>query len=542
MSTDFFKISRRTFFKGLGYGSLVVGAGALGYRSFLKKSKYRFPGQIVGANFKVGHLLRKGVDLKPTQAESVNTVIVGGGISGLSAAWWFKKNNFNNFKLFEMDTDVGGNSCSGKNAVSAYPWGAHYVPLPGPDAHYVHEFFRDVGVITGYKEERPVYNDYYLCSEMSERLYFQGEWREGLVPQYGIEAEDRRHYSEFFSYIDLLRNKKGKDQKYLFTIPIDMSSQDIEFLDLDKISMDQFLRDRGWTSRYLHWYVNYCCRDDYGMPIEQVSAWAGLHYFAARSGVAANADSQTVLTWPEGNGFLVSKLFDLCQEHVQKKSLVFSIEASPKGATVDVLNTDTQVCTRYTAKHVVYCGPRYAANRVIKNYENPVDLNYAPWMVANITLNNKPDSEGVGLAWDNVSFYSRSLGYIVATHQDLKINRSQTVVSYYLPLDQHSPKRERISAYQKTHQDWVDIIVPDLEQMHPGISQSIENIDVWVWGHGMVSPGIDYLWNSKRQKMMQPFGSIEFAHSDMSGVSIFEEAQYRGVVAARNILHQEKIT
>ena len=40
---------------------------------------------------------------------------------------------------------------------------------------------------------------------------------------------------------------------------------------------------RGFTAEPLRWYADYCCRDDYGASSEQVSAWAGIHYFASRA-------------------------------------------------------------------------------------------------------------------------------------------------------------------------------------------------------------------------------------------------------------------
>jgi hypothetical protein len=45
---------------------------------------------------------------------------------------------------------------------------------------------------------------------------------------------------------------------------------------------------------------NYCCRDDYGTRYDQVSAWAGLHYYCSRWGQAANAGNGAWLTWPGG--------------------------------------------------------------------------------------------------------------------------------------------------------------------------------------------------------------------------------------------------
>jgi hypothetical protein len=529
-------LTRRNLLKSLGIGVAGLAAGIWRYRRFGRADKYPFAGGMVGANSNVGHLLRTGVAVKPTATKTVDTVIVGGGIAGLSAAWWLKKNDFKNFVLFELDDEVGGNSSSGSNPISKYPWGAHYVPLPGSEAKYVREFFEEIGIILGYENGLPVFNEYFLCSDSHERLFFQGKWQDGLVPQHGIQNDDKRQYEEFFSFVESLKTKTGSDGKPLFVIPLDLSSRDPEYLKLDLVSMSDFMMERNWTSRYLNWYVNYCCRDDYGMPHDKVSAWAGLHYFASRAGAGANADSQTVITWPEGNGFLVSKLKESVGSFVQKNSLVFSIEDSATGCIVDVLKTADGTCTRYIAKNVIFSGPRFVASKVIKRYSNDVVLDFAPWAIANITLKDRPLSDGAQMAWDNVSFYSKSLGYIVANHQDLKVNRKETVITYYLPLDERTAIEERRAAYQRSYNDWLDIIIPDLENMHRGITSLISQVDVMIWGHGMVSPGINYLWNKKRIEFSKPFGSIEFAHTDMSGISVFEEAQYQGVEAAKRIL------
>ena len=64
------------------------------------------------------------------------------------------------------------------------------------------------------------------------------------------------------------------------------------------------MRRKGLTSARLHWMVDYACRDDYGATAENVSAWSGLFYFAARKR-KAHGDSQPFMAWPEGNGRIV---------------------------------------------------------------------------------------------------------------------------------------------------------------------------------------------------------------------------------------------
>ncbi|MDP9003818.1 MAG: FAD-dependent oxidoreductase, partial [Verrucomicrobiota bacterium] len=127
---------------------------------------------------------------------------------------------------------------------------------------------------------------------------------------------------------------------------------------------------------------------------------------------------------------------------------------------------------------------------------------------------------------------SNSLGYVVATHQNVNPVPRETVITHYWPLDATPPAEERQRALGRTHAEWCDRVVADLDRIHPGIRSQIRNIDVWVWGHGMIRPVPGFIWGETRQAMQQPHGRIVFAHSDMSGISIFEEAFTRGTQAA----------
>jgi hypothetical protein len=57
----------------------------------------------------------------------------------------------------------------------------------------------------------------------------------------------------------------------------------------------------------------------------------------------------------------------------------------------------------------------------------------------------------------------------------------------------------------------------------------------------MVRPTPGFLWGRARKQAAQPIGQIRFAHSDLRGFSIFEEAQYRGVLAAEQTLEALRI-
>lgn len=92
-----------------------------------------FPGgEIVGTNVSLGHILRenRSFEVPPDNWETVKVAIIGGGVAGLSAAWKFKRENFHDFVLLELEKEIGGTSRSGSGNPVGYPWGAHYLPVP----------------------------------------------------------------------------------------------------------------------------------------------------------------------------------------------------------------------------------------------------------------------------------------------------------------------------------------------------------------------------------------------------------------------------
>ncbi len=496
------------------------------------RSPRTFTGGIVGASSGLGHRLRDGGFPAPEETLEVGAVVVGGGVAGLAALRRLDRGGMKDTLLLELESSVGGNAACGQNAVSAYPWGAHYLPLPNAETTEVIALLEELKLITGRTPEGlPIYEETALCADPMERLLIRGRWQEGLLPTLGTSEADRREAEAFHAAMAGFRDAVGQDDAPAFAIPMEKSSRDPQWLELDRLTMAEWMNQQGWASAELRWYVDYCCRDDYGAGLGYISAWAGIHYFASRRGVAAFAEHDAVLTWPEGNGWIVRQIAEPLRDRLRPGHIVWRMESTDAGVVVDTFDTTRQRSLRIRARTAICATPRFIAQRLVTGLERIEGIEYSPWMVANITVDRSPTGRGVPLAWDNVFRDSPSIGYVVATHQSLKPVPGATVLTHYWPLDARPPADARQEMLARSYESWCDLVLTDLETAHPGLRADVSQLDVWLWGHGMIRPTPGYLWTT-RPRLAAQQGAIFLAHSDMSGLSLFEEAYTRGVQAA----------
>lgn len=520
---------------------VLVGAGALGVAltagAGWALARGRAPGGILaGADMARGHALRTRNFPAPTAHEEVGVVIAGGGIAGLSAAWTLADAGFRDFRLLELEDGVGGNARAGRNAVSAYPLGAHYLPVQNREARALRHMLGKLGIITGEADGAPVYDPYQLCADLQERLYWQGQWHEGLVPRTGLPTPVREQFAAFEAAIAGFSARVGSDGKPAFAIPLAYSSQDTDLLALDNIGFGNWLDQHGFTAPPLRAHIRYCTRDDYGCEPEDVSAWAGIHYFASRRGWAAGDARDNVLTWPEGNARVASLMAASFKDRIAGGHIVHRVARDGDGVTVDSFDVSAKRTVRTHARAAILALPHFIASRIAPEAAAPDPrFAYAPWIVANVTVDRLPQGRGAGLAWDNVSATSDSLGYVVATHQAASRTAS-SVLTWYMPLSRMEPAAGRRLMVERPIEDWQDQVADDLLAMHPDLDGAIRSIDVWRWGHAMTRPVPGFIWGAAREAHARAAPPMFLAHADYSGLSVFEEAHFHGTAAAEGAM------
>jgi len=488
-------ITRRTFSAGL------VGLTA--------KAGSPIAGSFVNDSFPIGHRLRDRLPFKaPAQRVLMPIVVIGGGIAGLSAAWRLNKRGFRDFVVLEMEPQAGGNARWGENDITRYPWAAHYVPVPSKKSILVRELLEEFGVLRDGK-----WDDRMLCFAPQERLFIHGRWQEGLEPETGPSRGDREQFRRFFARMAEFR-ASGE-----FAIPRE-SAPAVRSGELDGSTMQAWMDAEKFDSPYLRWYVNYASRDDYGASMSETSAWAGVHYFASRE-----PDDKGPLTWPEGNGWITRQLLARLASYVRTGSAVYRI--AREGNRWSVFTESAE----FVADAVVFAAPTFLAPYIVEGAPAAEGFVYSPWLTANLTLERPPVENGAEPAWDNVIYNSPGLGYVNATHMSLASERVRNVWTYYWSFAEYAPVQARKMLLAKSWNEWKEAVLNDLARAHPDIRQCVSRIDIMRHGHAMIRPTQGFLSRSAPR-----IPRLFFANSDVSGISIFEEAQYHGVTAADKAL------
>ncbi len=502
----------------------------------------------------LGHVLRDSSSWPPPSAQwSCDLLIAGSGAAALTAAWKLSCEGRRDFVLIE-GPEPNGNNAGTVDGELRYPTGAHYLALPSLESLHMRELLADLGILHGDPAaERPGYDERILVHAPEERLLRDGTWQEEMLP--AEDADTRR----FFAFAASLAHMRGDDGRRLFAIPLALSSQDAAWRALDRQTFAQWLAANDYRSDNLLWYLDYCCRDDYGQGCAHVSAWAGLHYFASRGGQARHAENGAVLTWPDG----LASLSQLMRSRIalQRSSALRPEGSGPRAMNGVVLRMSEQrngvdillgvfdgerlKTVQIKAARAICAMPLYIASHVVQGLAErgfeaerhmPV---YAPWLVSNFVFDRFPrEKSGAPLSWDNVVQGGKGLGYIVSTHQLIRVARPpQTSFTAYRALDHDTPNVVRTMLQTASDETLLEMAAADLELAYgKALWPYLSHAAITVRGHAIASPQPGYLHNDGLLALREGGSRLLFAHADLSGYSVFEEAAWWGYQAAKRLL------
>jgi len=527
--------------------TLLAAAGSLPLAGCLPPPA-GMPSRWVGASHDRGHRLRtlkSGSLPVPAVQRHAGVLVIGGGVAGLSALHHLAAGRVDDAQLLELEEQPGGNSRGHAMAGIGCPLGAHYLPVPGPAAFEVSAWLHDIGLLrSDAAGVQP--HERYLCHSPQERLFIDGAWQDGLLPSAEGRPATLAQYRAFAARVGTLQRQLG------FALPTRRARWQAGHAALDAQTFAAWLAAEGLHDERLLAHLDYACRDDYGAGIATVSAWAGLHYFASRHGFHApgdeSAERDAVFTWPEGNAWLVRELATPLAPRIQPGRTVLRVREGRHDVSVLAWDEARQQAEAWTARAVVLATPLFISQRLLQAADSRLAealaqaaaaTRYAPWLVANLQL-SAPLLQRVGAppAWDNVAYApagrSSALGYVNARHQDTRPDAGQTppqLITAYFAL----PEGQRGALLQGSAADWCARVLAELAPLHPDLATKLQQADLMRWGHAMSVPVPGVRSQPARQALADARGRLRFAHADLAGYSVFEEAFTAGAQAVAGL-------
>ena len=500
-----------------------------------QKRAQTIAGQWVGASFERGHQLRNHSNtLVPAVRRRAGVLIVGAGVAGLAAARALARRGVDDVHLFELEDRAGGNARGHSMGGMACPLGAHYLPVPTHADGDLVELLIELG-LAHERGGRLIYDERQLSHSPQERLLFGGQWHEGLLPPAAKGSSTLTQYQRFASLVAQAR------RDIPFAMPTHSGPWRAGHLALDRQTFGQWLIGNALDDPKLRWYLDHCCRDDYGAGLAEVSSWAGLNYFASRHGFSAPGQEagahEPVLTWPDGNAHLTRAMAKPFADRLHTGNVVLQVDEERHGVSVLLRDVAANRMEQWQADQVILAVPLFVAARLLRNPPAALalavsQLRYASWMVANVqTEGPLLERLGAPLSWDNV-VYSGALGrpwlgFVDAMHQSTRPHAGSTVLSSYYAFE----PSQRQALLDQPWAYWSEQVMADLLLAYPAARAQIKRVDLMRYGHAMSIPAPGVRSSAALAALAASKGRVRFAHADLSGFSIFEEAFAHGMRA-----------
>ncbi len=466
---------------------------------------------------KTGHLVFESFLYPEGKTMETETLIVGGGIAGLSAAYELKERDF---LLCELSTALGGSSSAQHFKGLSFSQGAHYdLSYPEYYGAEVLEMLKELGIIY-HDPHRKCWDfkqkEYLIPEAIESRTFSDGKFRAGVLPEGKLKDD----------FLKLIQPYLGKMHQPTRLIPEEVRHLDnLTFLDW----LNQHLSLNTEFIRALDYHM----MDDYGAGAADVSALTGIHYYRCRPYYSQHVE---LFSPPEGNNFFIQKLAQQVPEkHLKTKHLVRKISKLEGGFKAEVVDIEKKQVHTIKCKGVIYAGHKHALKHIWKD-DYPLFENnrYAPWLVMNFVL--KPEINSQEVFWQNELLTNNRalMGFVDSASQFTESQEYRVLNTYFC----FKPEERKYLANiddnaQALTKETINIINQYFDQ---DISSLVEKVFIKVMGHAMSIPYPNYLFRDVNSKRSEE--KLIFAGVDSGQLPLFFEAADSGLMAAKLLKSQ----
>jgi monoamine oxidase len=480
--------------------------------------------------------------IPPASGELYDAIVIGGGPSGLAAAWRLRKLKYDNVLLLEKNDTVGGYCRDERSGRHTYSIAAAYTEYP--DTATLIELYSDLGVVTGTDSYGdPVVAERYLPKSTESKDYIQGAWYDDAwdsgIGDLPLPKKVRQDLKAFRNDLERWYKYVGGDGREAFAKPTDASTADAAVRELDNLTLLEYIVKRGWDPQVSAFFDSFV-RSSMGSTHDRISAWAAISFllgeynFRAGDGPAAGQPTN-MLTQPGGNGYL-SRLLAGWIGAERIRTQAFVLRAQNAGDEVHVTCLQGGCPQTLRARTAIYAAPRYVAPYVLPDLSAAARceakaFRYAPYIVANVYVSRTPSpAQWNGLVHGDflISDFVVADWPGLADPEHASLERPN-VLTVYVPLVMPGQRRELLSFPADCYEQR---ILDDLERLLPGVRSTVTAFDLYRWGHAMLAADKGFIFSQARREAARPLGRLFFAGHDAEGLPAFENAVTSAVRAA----------
>lgn len=464
----------------------------------------------------VGHLLMKSRDFEQGAKLAVETLIVGGGIAGMSAAAKMKGQDF---LVCELSEALGGTSSASTYKGTTFARGAHYeLEYPNYYGEEVIEFLEGLEVLKfqpwkqswGFKDQK-----YIILHRRKNQCFDHGAFRSDVL-QEGVMK------NSFLEFI----------QQYDKAMPLPTRLITEETRALNALSFSDLLGSKLSLDDSFMAGLDYHMKDDYGAGASEVSALAGIHYFMCRPYYKEVVE---LFSPPSGNYYFIDKMKKgIPAEQILTNHLIKSVTEKNGAFEVQAIDIQNRQIKTITTRKVVYAGQKHALKYIYpEGYELFKNSQYAPWMVVNIVTDNTLPTPGHWqneMLTDDTSF----LGFVDSATQNTGSSKSRVLTAYYcLP----AKSREDLIHVKENKEPIAQKTIDQISAYFgKDITSAVQKVFIKVMGHAMPIPAPGYLFDDKNQYRKNK--NLVYAGVDNSRLPLLAEAVDSGLEAVRLLNEQ----
>jgi oxygen-dependent protoporphyrinogen oxidase len=483
--------NRRDFIK-----FVVAGSVAAGCPIDLSLLAAETPAPTVeGEDNRICHQVRDGkIFTRPPVSARHDVVIVGGGVSGMAAAYLLRGRDF---LLLEKEPHWGGNAYLMEYRGSAYATGSAFLGK----SEYAYSFAKEIGL-----QPLPI-ND-------RDSTMIKGEW----IPNTWTEGLDRLPYPAS------VREGFKKFKKDMLAINLEKRATE-----LNNLAFSDFMK--GYPAEVKQWWDNYG-PSNWGAATEDTAAALGIDEMQT-----IGADTiPDFYTWPGGLGAITKKLAEILQPNADRmQGGATTVAVIPDKQEVQVTYMQGAELKTVSAKTVIMATPKFITRRIVqglpeKQSDAMHQIRYCPYAVVNLIF----DKPVFNKSYDTWCPGNTFTDFIVA---DWVIRNQPGYQQKYNILTCYTPMSEDDRGYLLTESGTrkkAVSVLNDFQKLFPGSNVDPLEVHIYRRGHPlyMSTPG---LYTKVQSLAREPMDRVFFANTDSEGP---ESTTSKAITAAQRAVKE----